>query len=389
MKELIKIGDEIVGAVLTTPTGALALRARKGVVLATGGIGWSEELRDRFLPENTRRYSLAPDTNTGDGILAGEHVVGEIDSKLYSPALWMPSSVMKQPDGHLSVFPHIMLDRAKPGLLAVGCNGRRFVNEANSYHDFVQAMLRSNSVAVQCAVFSVCDRSFISDFGLWPRSSGNARPRAVSLMPAICSKAGRWRTLPRRLAWTAKRWRKRSSATTATPKPGSTKSSAAERANSTASTAIRPTSPIHACGRSGPGPITRSRSGPRTWRAVSGLRTDSGSGPAIERRAAQGTICGRNRCRLDLQGNLSRTGDDDRTCHGFRLAGGHGCRRCLDDYNTDAIEPCERGSNMLDCKRREADRADEKPDHRDNRRIRVSPDTLRHHFWRPSCRVKS
>ena len=51
---------------------------------------------------------------------------------------------MTQPDGHLSVFPHIMLDRAKPGLLAVGANGNRFVNEANSYHDFVQGMLRSN-----------------------------------------------------------------------------------------------------------------------------------------------------------------------------------------------------------------------------------------------------
>jgi succinate dehydrogenase/fumarate reductase flavoprotein subunit len=162
LKELVKISDEIVGAVLTTPTGALALRARKGIVLATGGIGWSEELRERFLPENTRRYSLAPETNTGEGILAAELVRGRIDSKLYSPALWMPSSVMKHPDGHLSVFPHIMLDRAKPGLLAIGCNGRRFVNEANSYHDVVQEMLRSNNVPC----FFVCDRSFISDFGI-------------------------------------------------------------------------------------------------------------------------------------------------------------------------------------------------------------------------------
>jgi succinate dehydrogenase/fumarate reductase flavoprotein subunit len=162
LKELIKVDDAIAGAVLTTPTGALALRAKKGVVLSTGGIGWSDELRKRFLPESTRRYSLTPDTNTGDGILAGEQACGQIEDKLHSPALWMPSSVMKQPDGHLSVFPHIMLDRAKPGLLAVGGNGRRFVNEANSYHDVVQEMLRSNNVPC----FFVCDRSFISDFGI-------------------------------------------------------------------------------------------------------------------------------------------------------------------------------------------------------------------------------
>jgi succinate dehydrogenase/fumarate reductase flavoprotein subunit len=166
LKELVKAGDEIVGAVLTTPTGALALRAGKGIVLATGGIGRSEELRERFLSENTRRYSLTCDTNTGDGILAGERVCGQIDSKLHSPALWMPSSVMKQLDGHLSVFPHIMLDRAKPGLLAVGSNGRRFVNEASSYHDFVQAMLRANGAPANVPSYLICDRSFISDFGI-------------------------------------------------------------------------------------------------------------------------------------------------------------------------------------------------------------------------------
>jgi succinate dehydrogenase/fumarate reductase flavoprotein subunit len=166
LKELVKVGDQIAGAVLTTPAGEITLRARKGVVLASGGIGWSAELRERLLPENTRRYSLSPDSNTGDGILAGERASGSIDTELNSPALWMPSSVMKQPDGHLSVFPHIMLDRAKPGLLAVDRSGRRFVNEANSYHDFVQGMLQSNRSPASVPSYLVCDRSFIADYGI-------------------------------------------------------------------------------------------------------------------------------------------------------------------------------------------------------------------------------
>jgi succinate dehydrogenase/fumarate reductase flavoprotein subunit len=64
------------------------------------------------------------------------------------------------------VFPHIMLDRAKPGLLAVDKSGRRFVNEANSYHDFVQGMLQSNRSPASVPSFLVCDRSFIADFGI-------------------------------------------------------------------------------------------------------------------------------------------------------------------------------------------------------------------------------
>jgi succinate dehydrogenase/fumarate reductase flavoprotein subunit len=79
--------------------------------------------------------------------------------------LWMPSSVMPQPDGHISVYPHIMLDRAKPGLIAVNSAGVRFVNEAGSYHDFVEGMLRSHLTAPSIPSFLICDRSFIRDYG--------------------------------------------------------------------------------------------------------------------------------------------------------------------------------------------------------------------------------
>ena len=167
LREIICEGDDIVGAVLTSPTGEVAIRARKGVVLATGGIGWSRELRERLFPDAARRFSLAPSSNTGDGIQAAERVNAIIERDLESPALWMPSSVMAQADGHVSVFPHIMLDRAKPGLLAVNKSGRRFVNEADSYHDFVAAMLRSNASASSATpAFLICDRAFIKDFGI-------------------------------------------------------------------------------------------------------------------------------------------------------------------------------------------------------------------------------
>ena len=166
LSELIEDGARIVGAVFKTTDGDIAIRAKKGVVLAAGGIGWSSELRGRLFPEGTLSYSLSPDSNTGDGILAGERAQGQIDDNLRSPALWMPSSVMQQRDGHMSVFPHIMLDRAKPGVIAVNSSGRRFVNEANSYHDFVEAMLRSHRTSASIPSYLVCDHNFIRDYGL-------------------------------------------------------------------------------------------------------------------------------------------------------------------------------------------------------------------------------
>jgi succinate dehydrogenase/fumarate reductase flavoprotein subunit len=167
LREVICDGDAVIGAALASTSGEVAIRARKGVVLATGGIGWSRELRERLFPDAARRFPLAPSSNTGDGILAAERVNAVIERDLDSPALWMPSSVMTQPDGHVSVFPHIMLDRAKPGLLAVNKSGRRFVNEADSYHDFVAAMLGSNAPDSSATpAFLICDHTFIRDFGI-------------------------------------------------------------------------------------------------------------------------------------------------------------------------------------------------------------------------------
>ena len=166
LKDLIQSGNEVTGAVLASPSGEMTVRARKGVVLATGGIGWSASLRERLLPAPARRYSMAPTSNSGDGLLAAERAGAVIDAEMASAALWMPSSIMKRADGDVSVFPHIMLDRAKPGLLAVDRTGRRFVNEANSYHDFVAAMLDTKDGRVHMPCFLVCDRSFIDNYGL-------------------------------------------------------------------------------------------------------------------------------------------------------------------------------------------------------------------------------
>ena len=166
LEDLIVENDGVTGAVLKSNSQEVRVLTRKGVVLATGGIGWSAELRKRLLPTEAQRYSLAVDTNTGDGILAAERIQADVVSDLESPALWMPSSVLRQTDGSVSVFPHIILDRAKPGLLAVDKSGRRFVNEADLYHDFVSAMLHPDSCNSRVPSFLICDAKFIFDYGL-------------------------------------------------------------------------------------------------------------------------------------------------------------------------------------------------------------------------------
>lgn len=162
IKELLVEDGRVVGAVMEGPVGIRKIRARKGVVLATGGICWNRKIRDRLFPAAARDYALAPATNTGDGADVALAVGARFEDGGDSPALWMPCSSYRRRDGSLAVWPHIILDRAKPGLLAVNAAGRRFVNESDSYHDFSMGQIRDGSMPAHL----ICDATFMKRYGM-------------------------------------------------------------------------------------------------------------------------------------------------------------------------------------------------------------------------------
>ncbi|MGN6766085.1 MAG: FAD-dependent oxidoreductase [Rhizobiaceae bacterium] len=172
----IRDGERIIGALVDTPQGRKNVRARKGVVLATGGVCWNEELRGELFPMEVGPVSQAPDTNTGDGIaLARSDLEAGFDDGHDSPALWMPCSFLENNDGSRSIWPHIILDRAKPGLIAVGPDGRRFVNETASYHDFCMGMIKAG----HAEAWLVVDSRFIGKYGLGLVLPGKGRLRKL------------------------------------------------------------------------------------------------------------------------------------------------------------------------------------------------------------------
>lgn len=91
-------------------------------------------------------------------------------------AFWTPVSRFTRRDGSQGVFPHTVTDRGKPGVIAVNRSGRRFTNEAQSYHEFVRAMFRGDNDGPCIPAYLICDRRFLWRYGL-----GAVRPFALSL----------------------------------------------------------------------------------------------------------------------------------------------------------------------------------------------------------------
>ncbi|MBB5215349.1 FAD-dependent oxidoreductase [Parapusillimonas granuli] len=166
-ESLFREDGRVAGALLRSAGRSLRVRARRGVVIATGGYGHDAELRRRCMPAPTPPYSLACAANTGDGIRLGLQSDGAIRPETQGPgAFWTPVSVLRRPDGSKGLFPHLSLDRAKPGLIAVNGAGRRFVNEADSYHDFVEGIYASHKSVPTMPAYLVCEADFVRRYGL-------------------------------------------------------------------------------------------------------------------------------------------------------------------------------------------------------------------------------
>lgn len=171
-RRLIVEQGRVRGLVVERGGAELTIGARGGVVMAGGGFPASPELCERYLPKPMAQYTAAYQWCRGETILLAQSAGAALGPPGEDNALWFPSSIGRRRDGTTAVYPHIVLDRAKPGLIAVNAAGRRFVNEAVSYHRFTRAMYRAHQTTPAIPAMLICDHRFLWNYGL-----GMVRPR--------------------------------------------------------------------------------------------------------------------------------------------------------------------------------------------------------------------
>jgi succinate dehydrogenase/fumarate reductase flavoprotein subunit len=179
---LLVEGDAVRGVAISGSSGTRPITARRGVVLASGGFSHDATFRERFFPGGAGSVSATAPAGTGDGLRLATAAGASIGTSVASAAYWVPASRFMRADGSEGVFPHTVTDRAKPGVIAVNSLGKRFVNEALSYHEFVLAMLRDGNDTPNRSFYLVCDRRFLWTYGL-----GRIRPFTPNLKRYIRS----------------------------------------------------------------------------------------------------------------------------------------------------------------------------------------------------------
>ena len=158
------------------------------------------------------------------------------------------------------VMPHF-IDRAKPGVIAVTAKGRRFTNEGNSYHDFVQAMVEG----LRTAQPEVTGLAAVRPQGACATTAWAASRRPAADRPPPAQR------LPQARRHARASWPSRSASTPATCRRRSTNSTPCARPARTrrSARAARPTTATRATRWSRPTPAWRrwntARSTPSSW----------------------------------------------------------------------------------------------------------------------------
>jgi succinate dehydrogenase/fumarate reductase flavoprotein subunit len=168
VRELIVEDGAVRGAIVLHEERAVRVIAKRGVVLACGGFPHDIERRQKMFPHapsGREHVSPGPNGNTGDGLRLAESAGGRVEDGLPNAAAWVPVSITTRKDGSHGVMPHF-IDRAKPGVIAVLRDGARFTNEGNSYHDFVQAMVKAAKPGEEIAAYLISDHRALRRYGL-------------------------------------------------------------------------------------------------------------------------------------------------------------------------------------------------------------------------------
>jgi 3-oxosteroid 1-dehydrogenase len=131
-RELLIDGGRVVGVRAERDGEAFFVRARSGVLMASGGYAVNEELKRLWLTRPLEG-SCDVDSNTGDGHLMGMAVGAGVAG--LGDAWWMPQIAGgRKPDGSIFLASS-REDRHVPHTVIVNRRAKRFMNEALNYYD--------------------------------------------------------------------------------------------------------------------------------------------------------------------------------------------------------------------------------------------------------------
>jgi len=172
LEDLVLEEGRVVGAILRRQGRVLRVRARRGVMLGTGGFENDEALRERYQQAPIGcDWTAGAESNTGDALAIAERIDAKLD--LLDESWWCPS--VRLPDESFTRL--VIYEKNVCGGIIVNSRGERFMNEAGPYNDVVKSIYAAHSEdASTIPAYLIFDARFRRSFPLGPILPGRLQP---------------------------------------------------------------------------------------------------------------------------------------------------------------------------------------------------------------------
>jgi 3-oxosteroid 1-dehydrogenase len=174
--ELIVDAEGVTGVRIAGPEQSIDVRARRGVILGTGGFEWDPLLVQAFL-RGPMHGAVSPPNNTGDGLrmaMALGADLANMGEAWWVPIVQIPNDTIEGRQRSRSV----RLERTRPRSIIVNQAGRRFVNEAGEYNSMAGAFhyLDPRGGYVNDRAWMVFDSVHLASYGFLGIAAGEGVP---------------------------------------------------------------------------------------------------------------------------------------------------------------------------------------------------------------------
>ena len=166
LTDLVIEDGRVVGVRVLRGGETVTVRARRGVILGSGGFEKNLEMREKYQPQPTSvDWTTGSQFNTGAGVLAG--IAAGAQTDLMDDAWWGPTIPL--PSGPW----FCLAERNLPGSIIVNGAGKRFMNEALPYVEAVHEIYAGEATGVShVPAWMIIDQRYRNRYlfaGLMPR----------------------------------------------------------------------------------------------------------------------------------------------------------------------------------------------------------------------------
>jgi len=181
VRGFVEEGGRVTGVIAEIGGREVRIGARNGVLVNAGGFSHNQAMRDRYQPGTSSKWTAATPGSTGEMIEAMQAIgaaLGQMD-EMVGNQMSIPPGRENPPGGPGVDLSSVggQMNITKPHSIVVDQSGVRYMNEAGSYMEFCQNMLKRNQTVPAVPSWWIVDEQYMQDYMYTGTMPGSKKPQ--------------------------------------------------------------------------------------------------------------------------------------------------------------------------------------------------------------------